>query len=239
MLKRVQKVLEWIGHIETIHTIIQAEFFRTLFWPTVATVTTALSGWLGGVPLMWIVMATALTFMAVSAGMLTASMYLERKNPLNKLQITKTLFNYDLVPITPPNRHQERATPKRGTPAVPAFRHFVHGQLGIEILNRASFPISIIVEDAQTEIEGVEPPRVKYPRPPTIIHPHTTMWVHDGRIDMKNSVCDDLDGKMDIKIKYGLPGEEQFDLTQKGTVEVFMEPFGYLKGVYFHPIDLS
>jgi hypothetical protein len=40
---------------------------------------------------------------------------------------------------------------------------------------------------------------------------------------------------MDIQIKYGRAGKERFELTQKGTVEIFMEPFGQYKGLYFHP----
>jgi len=63
------------------------------------------------------------------------------------------------------------------------------------------------------------------------------MWIHDDPIDLGNMVCDNLDGKMDLTIKYGLPGREHFEIKQEGTVEVFMESFGHFKGMYFHPVS--
>jgi hypothetical protein len=68
-----------------------------------------------------------------------------------------------------------------------------------------------------------------------IIHPGTTLWVHDDAIDLENMLCDNLEGNMDITVKYGLPGKEHFEISQKGSVEIFMEPYGLLKGIYFHP----
>jgi hypothetical protein len=230
------RALEWTGHTQTINTIVQAEFFRTLLVPTVTALATGTAGFFGHIPLMWVIMATALAFAGAAVGILSASSYLERKNPAHKLQILKTLFNYDLVPIGGPNRRQRRhAAREGGAPAIPAFRHFVKGQIGLEIWNRSSFPMSIIVMNAETEIEGLKPPRTTYPKKPVIIQPGTTAWVHDEPIDLENSICDNLDGMMDITVKYGLPGRENFEITQKGTVEIFMEPFGQIKGIYFHP----
>lgn len=44
MAGKIRKALEWLGHIETIHAIAQAEFVRTLLLPTVATVLTLANG---------------------------------------------------------------------------------------------------------------------------------------------------------------------------------------------------
>lgn len=230
------RALEVLGHIETVHTIAQAEFVRTLLLPTVTTVATGTAGILGGIPLMWVFMATAVAFAGSAVGILAASSYLERKNPAHKLQVIKSLFNFDLVPIAGPNRkHRKAAAAQGGVPAVPAFRHFVKGQLGFEVWNRSSFPISIIATAADTEIEGLKPPRAKYPKEPLIIQPGTAIWIHDDAIDLGNMLCDNLDGKMDMTVKYGLPGREHFEIRQKGTVEIFMEPYGLLNGIYFHP----
>jgi len=95
--------------------------------------------------------------------------------------------------------------------------------------------MSIFVESAETEIEGDRPPRGKFPKPPIIVQPGTTVWIHDDPIEMDNAVCDNMDGAMDIKVKYGLPGKERFEIRHKGAVEIFMEPYGLLKQVYFHP----
>jgi hypothetical protein len=230
------RLFEWIGHAETIHTVMQAEFVRTLLFPTVTAVATGTAGILGGIPIMWVIAATAVAFMGAAQGVLSASTYLERKNPAYKLQVIKTLFNFELVPIAGPNRKQRRGAAKEGgAPAVPAFRHFVKAQLGFEVWNRSSFPMSLQVISAETEIEGLKPPRGKYPKKAVIIQPGTSMWVHDDTIDLDNMICDDLDGIMDITVKYGLPGKEHFEINHKGTVEIFMEPYGLLKGLYFHP----
>jgi len=239
MAKRnlVVRALEYVGHLETINTIAQAEFIRTLLVPTVTAIATGGAGFMGGFPLMWIFMATSVAGASAALGILSASTYLERKNPAYKLQIVKNLFNFDLVPITAPNRkHRRAATAQGGAPAaVPAQRHFLKGQLGFEVWNRASFPISVIVVAAETEIEEKKPPRATFPKKPGIIQPGTSVWIHDDAIDLGNMVCDNIDGKMDITVKYGLPGKEHFEMRQTGTVEIFMEPYGFFKGLYFHP----
>jgi hypothetical protein len=232
----VRKLFEWLGHAQTIQAIVQAEFVRTLLVPMVMAMAAGGTGFLGGMPLMWIIMATVVTGAGASIGILSASTYLERKNPAYKLQVIKTLFNFDLVPIGGPNRrHRRSAAAQGGAPAVPAYRNFVKGQLGFEVWNRASFPISIIVTAAETEVENLKPPRAKFPKKPVTIQPGTTIWIHDDPIDMENMQCDNLDGAMDITVKYGLSGKEHFEIHQKGTVEIFMEPYGLFKGLYFHP----
>ncbi len=230
------RVLEWLGHFETIQAIIQAEFIRTLLVPTVTALATGGAGILGGLPLMWIFMATAVAGASAAIGILNASTYLERKNPAYKLQVVETVFSFDLFPISAPNRKQRKAaTAQGGSPAIPAFRHLVRGQLGFRVGNRASFPISIIAFAAETEIEGLKPPRAKFPKKPMIIQPGAILWIHDDPIAFDNMICGNLDGIMDMTIKYGLPGKEHFEIVHKGTVEIFMEPYGLMKQVYFHP----
>ena len=81
MLKFIRSVLDWIGHFETIRTIVHTEFVRTLLLPTAWTVLVAAGGYVQGIPLMWIMMAAALTFMAVTQALLRADELKERKIP--------------------------------------------------------------------------------------------------------------------------------------------------------------
>ena len=230
------RVLEYLGHAETIHTLVTADFVMRLVWPTVLAVIGAASGWIGGIPVMWIMVGTVLIFGGVVQTFLRVDEYRERKDPSHKLAVIKTLFNYTLAPVPGPNRrHRRSAAAQGGAPAVPAFRNLIKGQLGIEVWNRSSFPMSLIVQAAETKVEELEPPRVKYPKKPVMIQPGQTMWVHDEPIDMGDMLCDNLEGEMDITVKYGLPGRENFEIHWKGTVEIFMEQYGQLKVVYFHP----
>jgi len=118
------RLFHGIGHAETIHTIAQAEFVRTLLFPTVTAVATGSAGVLGGIPIMWVIAATAVAFMGAAQGVLSASTYVERKNPAYKLQVLKTLFNYDLVPSCPePKKSQGRCRPRWSArdPSFPAY----------------------------------------------------------------------------------------------------------------------
>lgn len=118
----IRPVFDIAGHIET------AVVLKTILWPTVTALATGTAGIFGHIPIMWVIMATAVSFAATCVGILNSSNYLERKNPAHKLQVLKTLFNFDLVPAGGPNRKQRLAAKAQGgLPAVPAYRHFCKG----------------------------------------------------------------------------------------------------------------
>jgi len=104
-------------------------------------------------------------------------------------------------------------------------------QLGVEIRNDATFPISVILESAESEVEGLNPPRSKYPRPATTIIPGMVVRISDEAIDMESMPCQKLTGKLDLKIKYGLPGKERFELHPKATSEIHLQSFGLITSV--------
>ena len=62
--------------------IIHTEFFRTAFLPTAIAVLTGTSGVLGGVPAMWVIMATALAFGGAIQALLRGDELRERKKPI-------------------------------------------------------------------------------------------------------------------------------------------------------------
>jgi hypothetical protein len=227
--KFIKPVLEFVGHIETVGTI------KSVLWPILFAGGTAVSGYLGAAPVMWIIMASTLTFMGASAGILTASMYLERKNPLNKIKVLGTIFPHDLAPMSQHNRQVRRGAAKERVVVQLPTRRIIKGQLGVEIANTAIFPISVIPYSSDTKLYGKQPPRAKYPKPSTLLQPGGIIWIHDEAIEL-NVQCGLLTGSIDIVIKYGMPGNERFTLTHRGTVEVFMEETGMLKVVYFHPM---
>jgi hypothetical protein len=44
--------------------------------------------------------------------------------------------------------------------------------------------------------------------------------------------CDRVEGKMDIRLKYGLPGRERFELSFKADLDVLMQPFGLVTTIH-------
>jgi hypothetical protein len=248
--ERVLKpILEVVGHAESVNTIIHAEFVRTLLLPTIGAVVTGAAGIFGGIPLMWVFMATALTFMGATVGLLAGSNYIERKNPLNKLS-WNVVFNCDLNPtkaVVTVNRQQRRAVAKRAD--LPDLsptqidknvaRTLRVGQLGVEIVNNATFPISCFLDSAETTVADNSPPRSKFPKDKALIGPKDKFRLVDDRIDLNDMPCQRLSGAVKMVVKYGLPGKEKFEIVVEGTVEIIMERFGYVSQIQFAPKTTS
>jgi hypothetical protein len=236
------RVLEWLGRLETIHVLITSDFVRTLLLPTAATAAGAVSGWLQGIPIMWVLVGSSLIFMAVTQSLLRASEYRERRNPQNKLQHS-VIFQFDLNPAEVPyigNRKQRRTQQAIGQAARTlganeinpyVNRILTFGQLGVELTNTGSFPISCYLENAKSDIEGIEPPRSDFPKPAATIPAGSKVRVCDDRIELDDMPCHRLTGNIDLQIKYGLPGKERFEVRIKGPVAVQMETWGLVSSV--------
>jgi hypothetical protein len=227
MWEGIKRLGRWIAGFEAIRAIVQSDFVRTLLWPYFGAAMTAVAGYLQNVPWMWVIMASALTFMAILQGMLRGAELIDRKNPLNKLRLVETVVNYDLHPTSDGIVYAVRGA---GAPPGPP-RSIARIQLGVRLLNRASFPISVVIESAETEIEGKLPPRIKYPSPPLPLLPGTGGVFHDGTIDVGSIPCGEVTGKMDLRIKYGLPGKERFRMNFIGTIRIYFFPDGRIAEV--------
>lgn len=227
---RLVQLLEWAGHFETIQTVIHTEFVRTLLWPTVLSATAAAGGYFGGFPLMWVVMASALTFAGTVHGLLRGSEYIERKNPRGKLRFIQTHIGMDLVPLQNPNRVQRR----QGAPMQP--RLIERMQLGMEVRNDASFPIWLFVEHAESEIEGNTPPRTAYPKGAACIPPGVTLSCTDERMSMNNFPCGKkIAASYTVRIKYGLEGNERFELEHAANLEIHTHQLGLVTQIHDSP----
>lgn len=226
--KVIKPMLDFFGHIETIGTL------KIAFWPLVLSASAVVSGYLGSFPLMWIIMAATLTFMGAAVGILNASQYRERRNPINKVMVRNTIFFHNLADMPQENRQIRRGIAKAKVVVALPPRRIIAGQLGMELLNIASFPIAIAVTNAETIIENKTPPRATFPKPTIILQPGAPFWIHDDPITL-NLPCGVLKGRLDIAVKYGKPGREMYSLRRKGEVEIFLGPDGLLRNVYFHP----
>ena len=245
MGKLFKAIWTWIGHWFTLQSILQTEFVRTALLPTVFAVLTALAGYAQHQPLMWVALATALVFMSVMQGLLRGDELRERKNPEHKIGISGMFFLVDLQPTPIPkhllgNRHQRLAmkAKKEEPQELPSTqimagvnRNLTKGQLSIEIKNNASFPISFFLNSAETEVDGEQPPRGKFPKGSTLLRPGQSMRVMDNSIEFDKVPCRRLTGKIDWNIKYGLPGKETFDLNIKAALDIQIEKFGFVTAV--------
>jgi len=228
--------LEWFSRIHAVHVIVHSEFVKTWLLPLMSASITGLSGYYQNSPLMWICLATAGTFMMITITLLASTAYKQFHDPANKLLYNATIFNFDLDSISH-NRKARRANPIRqqGNATIylrPPERTLLRGQLGIQVVNSANFPISIILEAAETEIEGNTPPRHKYPRPAVTALPGIPITVCDLPIPLNGRRCDTLQGKLYMTIRYGLPGKENYKLEIRARrVDIMLSPNGFLSGV--------
>lgn len=241
MGKIVRALLDWISRWFTIQSLINSEIFHTWFWPLLGAVVTGASGIGGGVAIMWALVAAAITFAAITLGLLGVFALRVQNSPQNKLAV-KTIFNCDLTPREAPlfgNRHQRRSALAREAPKMlsssqidpSANRTMDKAQLGVEITNNAFFPISCILQSAETEVEGEKPPRSEFPKKAALVRPGGSIRIQDDPIPMDEFPCQRLAGKMDIFILYGRPGAEIYELRAKGTVSIVMESFGFVGSV--------
>lgn len=199
----------WFHRAESahfIHTILHSEFVRIALWPTFMTSATALGGFLQDVPVMWIFMSSTLTCAGVMALMLWGSQYAQRRSPNGKLRLVGPQAGVDVVP---PMATKLRSGQQRTVQ---------YAQLGVLIHNTATFPLSFIVQSAESSVEGVTPPRTSYPRPATEIPPGMIMSTSDERMDMNEMPIKDLQGKLSMRILYGLKGREHLALDVDITV---------------------
>jgi hypothetical protein len=188
---------------------------------------------------MWIIMATSLTAMAVVVCYLIIYLIVERNNPSNKIQ-WNPIFQVDLTPVkmpAPGNRSTRRVQKLDDNILTThnlnmnVSRTIDKGQLGLEIINNSPLTISCILMSAETSLQEYEPPRSKFPKPPTTILSGGRIRLTDEAFDMNKTPCGSLLGSIDMVIKYGKPGRERYELKVSGAVNVVMEHYGMVSSV--------
>jgi len=217
MSNKFDEALTWGQRVSAAWSIVTGTFFKVYIWPLGSAVVTAAAGYLGHVPLMWILMAAAIVFACVTQSWLRISEIMERMEPRNKLAYVQTAVHIDF----------------KGGPLFQAVggstgkpRKIEKMQIGVELQNRSSSPMSIIVASAETEVEGQFPPRTNYPKPAVTILPGGIVRCLDVPIPMHDTSCRPLTAKLDLQIKYGLQGDEDEQLNFSAALEIFLLPNG-------------
>jgi hypothetical protein len=219
MAKKWEEALTWGQRAGTAWSIFQSAFFKFYIWPVLSAMMTGAAGYLGGVPLMWVLVAVAIVFACVAQSWLRISEIMERINPRNKLAYIQTVVHMDLKGGPQPT-NQGGSTGRA--------RRIEKMQIGVELQNRSSFPMSLIVSNAETEVAGIFPPRTPYPKPAITVLPGGLIRCLDVPILMKDTLCGRLSAKMSIKIKYGMQGDEDDELNFDAVLDIVFQPNGTL-----------
>jgi len=156
------------------------------------------------VPIFWIMGALPLVLAAFFTLFLRVGQWRERKDPRNKFKFVSPHLGTQFLP------KQQNEVPRVSIL-----------QLGTVMRNDASFPISLIFENAETSIGRLRPPRGAFPRPPRRVDPGEVVASVDDPIAMNGTPCGQrLFGHMHIKVRYGYPGKEIYPLEIMGSVEI-------------------
>jgi hypothetical protein len=81
----------------------------------------------------------------------------------------------------------------------------------------------------------LKPPRSKFPKDKAVIAPGDKLRMVDDRIPMENYPCQRLSGKINMRIRYGVPGNEKFSMDVEGTLVIIMEHYGFVSQLQFNP----
>ena len=249
IFRAIKRVKEFWEDFESLESVAEATLIKSFFWPTFVAACTATSGAVGHQPLMWILMASALVFMAITTAMLNFNILKERNTPANKIQYG-VVYNMDLAPAPAPIA---KGSSSRRLAVIDADARMLGpmeivsdvkrtiqvSQLGIEVFNTATFPMSCILFYADTVIEGATPPRTTFPKPPYVVPAGGRFRLTDERIAMNNIPCGKLTGTINVILKYGRVGKEKFEVSVKGGVEIVIEDNGKVASLIFAPQEAS
>lgn len=225
MYPKVDQALTWGQRVNAAWSIVTGTFFKVYIWPVASSVLTAGAGYLGHVPAMWIMMAVAIVFACVTQSWLRISEILERVNPRNKLAYVQTVVHYDL----------------KGGPAFANVggstgraRKLQQMQIGVELQNRSFSPMSLFIASAETEVEGLFPPRTTYPKRAVTILPGGLVRCIDLPIEMNEKPCGRMSAKMSIKVKYGMQADEDEELNFNAVLDIILQPDGTQMQLFTH-----
>ncbi len=171
------------------------------------------TGWMEHMPLLWIVMATTVTFAMTAIGLLSFYVFLYALTPENKLHLLTPTFAW----VASENDPEGRAMKMGQVRLIANFS------------NQAHFPISVITDEFDVVIDG-NINTVKTARGVSLIlGAKQNGWFRDDLISLKGVPCTNFDGKAHIRVRYGRPGKEKFRAGLDLAIRLI---FDQTKGLY-------
>jgi len=150
------------------------------------------------VPPAYLLAAAALVFGGTTTGILRFDEWRQRRMPQNKLKILPFTFAWD------------GQKDKRGrTTGVKGF------VLTLNFSNRASFPLSVVVDEFDCVIEGHTSTNKNLLGTSMTLQAEGDGYFRDSIIQMNNFPLQNLEGKVKFKARYGRPGREKYEISDE------------------------
>ena len=186
----------------------RVQYLYALFtWPGLTAMLAAISGYLSGIPVMWVVMASAITFAAMAHGMLRFNEWRAR---------TAIEYKFDVMGLF---HRQDCTWNKAGKPT-----KVEKINIGIQLMNRASFPIQYRFDAFRVIIEG------RVANAETMLNKVLTIPAsvgglsHPDAVDVSDLKTLDLKGRVEIEVSYGVGNDLKYHLSRKYKFEYAINP---------------
>jgi hypothetical protein len=136
------KFIDFAGRYQAVSTVLQSEFVKFILSPMSYAGMTAAAGYFAGVPIMWILMSSALAFASVLTGILRMNDIAFQNAVESKLRFGS--LNFGISNTTDCDKKQMPT----GKPYLGTIR------VGLSVNSIAHFPIAIIVDTVSTKLDG-------------------------------------------------------------------------------------
>jgi hypothetical protein len=167
--------------------------------PILGGIVTAIAGVLQGLPIAYIIAATAIVFAMIPTGLLRFDEWRTRITPQNKLVLQQAMFGMDF---------QRDLSTGMAT-------HITTAQAILFLYNSASFPIEFTMDEISSSMEGRINQNPILDNRGSVLHPTSQVLFGDARIEMGNfEVKSVIDGIISFKLSYGRKGNKKYKLEK-------------------------
>lgn len=158
-----------------------------------------IGGYLQGIPLFYIMLAIPLAAAAIATFLLRASEWRQRITASGKLNFNGVALGIDFT------------RDHGGTPV-----GIIRGQVRLLLTSRAEFPLSFVIDDLHSSIQGRFPPHMPRADSGAIIAVGEVKTYSDHVIDMAGiGLPERLTGSADFKLKFGHHNREKYPMSKK------------------------
>jgi len=189
---------------------------RTWLWPLLVTLLTPVLGYIQGLPLMYVFVATIATFAFITHGLVKITEWRFIRTPEHKIDFIEPNFG----------GNTDKDDPK----------HIKDIFLGARLRSYFGFPLQVDIVKLNTRFDD-RVPKVKSPQgKPIDVGMQGTCFFNDEIIDIHDM---DLKGKdirasVDFTVKYGLPSDMRYTYSRSIDVIFCFDKEGILTKHYWH-----
>lgn len=159
-----------------------------------------------GIPWIYIITCTAVTFAAVTVGLVTFRQWSVMETPRHKLRGEG--YNFDWSGVLGDDGK---------------FVSLSGAYLTYRFKNLAFFPLSVIVEEFDCTLEGRVPKEKNGRGIPILLDAQGDGFFRDDTIDLSGLPLKNLQGTLTYKIRYGKEGREKFHLQERLKISVLYD----------------